>query len=172
MIAGVAVGDERRPDRVHQSVELLRVPAVVLVGEGDELRLAGREPQCALEVVEEARVGARRCERMNRGSSPTNASSAAKVSGDESSSLITQTQSSICLLPDRFDLLLEQVQRGLVGGHADRDPRSGCGSPSRVVLMMAPRPRAAELDRTDGLAGPRAVVKPRHELDANRAEAI
>ena len=121
---GVAVGELGVADRLQQPLELVGVPAVVLVAEGDEVATGGRHRQRPLEVPVEPEPARGLRERTKRGSPSVSSQQRSKalvrgaVVADQADPV------AVGLVPDRLELAPEQVARGLVGRHADRDPRA------------------------------------------------
>ena len=126
----------------------------------------GRQPQRALEVVEEPAPGVRAGEHEARVVVEQPLDRAASFSGDESSSLITQTQSSSRLRPDRVELALEQVERAArrwpcrsrsSGGSPRARPRLADWPARAGSSSIEPDRRAARShDRPEGRAAARA----------------
>ena len=118
----VAVDELRAAELGEQRLELLGVPGVVLVGHRHVLRGHRRQGQRALEVAVEAEPRGRARDdealvagdgRLDRGE----ARGVRAVVADDAHPV------AMALGADRVELAREQVERRLVGGHADGDQR-------------------------------------------------
>ncbi len=124
----VAVDEPRPAARRQQRRQLLRVPAVVLVGEGDEVRLRRHQPQRPFEVEVEPEPALAPGEgeaRVRRGQLAQRRQPLAggAVVADQADPV------GVGLLADRAELALEQRRLRFVGGHADRHQGLGCRHP-------------------------------------------
>src|SRR5699024_8809914 len=127
-------------ERGDEDVELVAIPAVVLVGERDQLRRRRGEPDRALEVAEEAEPLVRAADEE------------AGIAGDRALELRERLRRRAVVadhadpvvagrLADRAELDAEPVGVGLPGRHADRDPppdplADGSGAP--IAICMEP----------------------------------
>ncbi len=143
----VAVGERgagMSGERGVQSLELVGVPAVVLVGERDQRRLGRDQAQRALEVGveaeplrrsrdDEARVVADRPLEAREGLL------ARAVVADQADPV------GPGLVADRVELADQPLEAGLVGGHADRDQRmlGGARPPARGARRARGAPSRA-----------------------------
>ena len=120
--AGVAVYQARVADPPDEGRELVGMPAVVLVGEGDEPRLGRGHAEGALEVAVEAEAAlrARKLEAgivSDRTLEPGEALGARRVIAEQAEPV------AVGLLAKRRDLALEELLLGLESRHAHRDER-------------------------------------------------
>ncbi len=116
----VAVGELRRLDRIPQRRELVRIPAIVVVAERDELRLRRNHPQHPLEVPVEAEtpLGARQHEPIVAGDGVGDRLVAIRrgaIVADQADPV------RVGLPSNRLELGMEELEVRVVGGHADRD---------------------------------------------------
>ena len=146
--------ESRLAQRPDQGLELVGMPAVVLVAEGDVLGLGWDHRQGAGEV----RVGAAALGRPADDEAPVPADRPLEprerlvgraVVGDHAGPVVSG------LRPQRLELALEQPLRWLEGGHRDRDRRPGAGDrlgrrPGRGQRQLEPREPAAVEPRGQG----------------------
>ena len=129
-----------RPRRLRRpTAPARRVPAVVLVAERDQLRV-GSERQGSLEVPVEAEM---RAPRQCKAPVPRELSleflrpvGTRPVVADHADPV------AVRLLPERVELVPQQLQRWIEGRHADGDPRArraagnrGAGPPVRTAMV-------------------------------------
>ena len=135
--ARVAVDELRAADLGQQRLELVRVPGVVLVGHGHEVRAGGRQAERALEVpVEVQPLGRARDDEArivrHRLLEGGKALGTRAVVGDHAHPV------AMGLGADRVQLAPQQLGRRVEGGHAHGHERACCGL------------RGVDLDRAGG----------------------
>jgi hypothetical protein len=119
----VAVDELCRADCREQRLELVRAPAIILVGEGDVRRLRWREREGALEVPIEAEPP-RRARHDEPGIASDRRLEVREPLGRRAVVRDHAHPIAMRLRPDRFQLPAQQLGGRLVGGHADRDQRA------------------------------------------------